>query len=276
MQRCLFVVIGLAACGRVDFDPVAQSGDDAPPFADRDNDGIADDIDNCVEVANPGQENEDHDALGDACDPCPPFVDTVPPTDPDDDGVSGNCDPSPDVPGDEIVLFDGFDATPSGAQIDGTWTFDGTARVTSSLDEESAVTYVVPDAPTHHVSTRVTPDEYFGDLVARPIGVVTQYHKDTRDGTMCVFGINPSNQEVVAIADNRATLALAAKDCDASLGTTADFRMREHAGAYECASSQIITPLTTTSTLLSTPNRIGVFARSTSAHFEWVMIVASP
>jgi YD repeat-containing protein len=36
---------------------------------DEDSDGIADAIDNCVGVVNPGQENFDNDLLGDACDP---------------------------------------------------------------------------------------------------------------------------------------------------------------------------------------------------------------
>ncbi len=38
---------------------------------DTDLDGICDDIDNCPAVANFGQQNNDGDTLGDACDPCP-------------------------------------------------------------------------------------------------------------------------------------------------------------------------------------------------------------
>ncbi|MCP4710464.1 MAG: choice-of-anchor D domain-containing protein, partial [Planctomycetes bacterium] len=37
---------------------------------DDDNDGLLDHLDNCRLVANPNQENADDDALGDACDPC--------------------------------------------------------------------------------------------------------------------------------------------------------------------------------------------------------------
>ncbi len=37
--------------------------------ADHDNDGVFDDVDNCIGKSNPGQENKDRDASGDACDP---------------------------------------------------------------------------------------------------------------------------------------------------------------------------------------------------------------
>ena len=44
---------------------------------DTDDDGVADDVDNCINIPNPGQEDADADGLGDVCDEC---------TDIDDDG----------------------------------------------------------------------------------------------------------------------------------------------------------------------------------------------
>ena len=44
-------------------------GDACDP--DRDGDGITDDVDNCGDTANAGQQNADGDLLGDACDDCP-------------------------------------------------------------------------------------------------------------------------------------------------------------------------------------------------------------
>lgn len=77
----------------------------APPDADLDT--IPDAVDNCAMVANPGQEDEDLDGLGNVCDNCPgranPGQD-----DNDNDTVGNACDPRP-LPGDSIVLFDGFD-----------------------------------------------------------------------------------------------------------------------------------------------------------------------
>jgi hypothetical protein len=51
--------------------------------ADTDGDGITDGVDNCRFEANPGQEDEDGDTFGDACDPCP--------TDPECP-ATGQCD----------------------------------------------------------------------------------------------------------------------------------------------------------------------------------------
>ena len=99
---------------------------------DDDNDGIENVLDNCPETANPGQEDLDHDGIGNACesdtdgdtlvddeDRCP-FVPSSNNADTDNDGLGDVCDP--DIDGDETS--NGVDncplvANPAQADFDG-------------------------------------------------------------------------------------------------------------------------------------------------------------
>jgi hypothetical protein len=74
-----WVLVLLAACGRIDFSARAVDaidnaiGDavDATSGHDEDGDGVPDAVDNCPHLANPDQLDADGDGIGDACDPEP-------------------------------------------------------------------------------------------------------------------------------------------------------------------------------------------------------------
>jgi hypothetical protein len=97
---------------------------------DRDDDGLLDVIDNCVDVANPRQENQDDDALGDACDPC--LVGSN--EDEDSDALLDGCDSCPHVANADQANVDGDDlgdACDHDNQIEHTRVrFDGFATLT--------------------------------------------------------------------------------------------------------------------------------------------------
>jgi hypothetical protein len=63
---------------------------------DADEDGYADDVDNCPNTYNPDQTNSDGDTYGDVCDNCP-FDDNEDQADGDGDGVGDVCDNCPEV-----------------------------------------------------------------------------------------------------------------------------------------------------------------------------------
>jgi hypothetical protein len=69
-----------------------------PP--DGDEDGVGDDVDNCVHTPNPGQENGDEDDLGDECDNCPDVANAGQ-DDIDGDSMGDACDP--DIDGDAVT-----------------------------------------------------------------------------------------------------------------------------------------------------------------------------
>ncbi|MEO8548674.1 MAG: hypothetical protein ABI678_01825 [Kofleriaceae bacterium] len=131
------VVAAAAGCGFHPTGPSASGDDDdimvdAPPeIGDRDSDGVLDDVDNCPDQANPGQANEDGDAHGDVCDPCPhlaPLIETDE-ADDDGDGIGNQCDPH--VGTDHVVVFLPFndphelDAFEPRAGILATWSISG-------------------------------------------------------------------------------------------------------------------------------------------------------
>ena len=80
-QTYRFTVIATNQVG--DSDP-SQSTEVTLPVPDRDSDGVADDVDNCPDAANPDQADLDEDGVGDACD-----------SDDDDDGDNDGADNCP-------------------------------------------------------------------------------------------------------------------------------------------------------------------------------------
>lgn len=64
------------ACDACPLDRAAKDSKGCPParLADCDVDGVPDDIDNCLGVTNPDQQDSDVDGQGDACDTCPLFA----------------------------------------------------------------------------------------------------------------------------------------------------------------------------------------------------------
>lgn len=134
---------------------------DAVPDAadpDRDSDGVANEVDNCPELANTDQHDEDQDARGDVCDSCPHLADATF-ADGDDDGVGDACDPNVTTPGDQIARFETFTALPPDLTTVGTWTIMGDEVVAAPA---SNVRLLVPG--TH---ARVTA-EIGGRIVSTP------------------------------------------------------------------------------------------------------------
>lgn len=105
VSACSFSAPATPTDGGVD---AADLLDGPPADSDRDGDGVVDSVDNCADLANPGQEDYDADSHGDACDGCPHLPSAADP-DGDHDGVGDACDPSPSTAGDERVLWEPFD-----------------------------------------------------------------------------------------------------------------------------------------------------------------------
>jgi len=159
------------------------------PLVDTDRDGIADDVDNCPNVANPDQADEDKDGIGDACDPCPIVAGASPDT--DGDHIPDACDPHPSVAGDTFIAFSGF---PGGVVPTG-WTATGTVMAQNgdvSLIANAAVSsgasVLAPDAAFTNgtITALVTFDTGVAIGMFTDAGVmVTLLNPTTGDNVQC-------------------------------------------------------------------------------------------
>lgn len=179
MVRALLVMM-LAGCGfaveggsaRSDGGPDDRDADptvDAPappdgnPAVDTDGDGLFDDADNCIDVANPNQRDHDGDAHGDVCDRCPHLPSATDP-DTDGDGVGDACDPRPGTADMRVAWFGFDDASElAGWSGSGAWSVaNGTLRQTMT---NSATGYAPPGNRSNpFVMTRVTLDNVSGTM----------------------------------------------------------------------------------------------------------------
>jgi hypothetical protein len=140
--RSALLALAFAACGfsaRTTGATNEPPPDAAPDPNDRDGDGVANDRDNCPDVANPDQKDTDGDGVGDACDNCPtvanpprltmgfpnpiqrdhdgdgrgdecdlcPHIASATDTDADGDGIGDACDPQPTIKN-PPAYFNGF------------------------------------------------------------------------------------------------------------------------------------------------------------------------
>lgn len=189
-RPCPAVAAALAlAAGACSFDGGGvgdDGGDDAPDAPlddDRDDDGVADGDDNCPDVANPGQHDEDGDGVGNACDNCPHVANADQANDGEagageaPDGTGDACDPDPTGPGNDLLLFEGFDDP---AALDdwrvfggGIWSIEGGAlRQASTGGSPAVLYYAARQLRSSLLSTRITVDAFAAGTAGRVIGTV--------------------------------------------------------------------------------------------------------
>lgn len=278
----------MQSCQAVLGDAGLDAADDAADATDSDNDRVLDADDNCKQTPNTLQENEDADALGDACDPCPIFVTWGPGNsldaniDGDGDGVGDGCDPNPNQNTERALLFEGFNAMPTNTVQTGVAnaiTYSGgraTAGVTGN--ETASLAFIVPGFDSSrqiYVFTRETPLAYsVVTLMASGAALFTD--PSAGAGFACGPGrVGSSGQLALMQFNASGDNQLGAATADTSVGAAFDSLLHGAASSavLDCTSPSV-GGFSGSSTLL--PTAVGIHVRSMSAAFHYLYVVDTP
>lgn len=262
---------------------------DAPPgTVDTDRDGIPDDHDNCPMVPNTDQANEDGDAFGDACDPCPQISGTG--ADSDGDKIGDACDPNP-AAADTVWLFNGFSTglpawSRSDHWVSGTGNLAGNVIATAGNGNNDGEFLVAP------FNTAAAPDNF---SIAMSVTVTLNgtasgdhsagieiWDSSAMKGVDCALDQDPSQNEnpLVYLADDF-------KNLNTSMpvawtpGTQYLVTLSRHAKVYTCTVTGpgIAQPITVSGNSNVVPrdgNAIDIWAYGTIAQYGSVFIAGRP
>jgi hypothetical protein len=263
--------------------PDGQIGSGSASTLDSDGDGIPDAMDNCPTVANHDQHDEDGDKIGDVCDTCP--VDKLD-TDPDNDGVSGLCDPNPQTAGDSIVFFDGFESTPTksgGFDIVGAWT---TSSGSTSISGDPDFAITARGEPSHGdetVQANVTIMDATGSSLAGPgagAGVALGMPSGGDGGVGCLVGVDAtsgSGTDVIALVDLAAGEPIMEGSATWTAGKSFRLVLTRAGNTFTCSAPGLNASVSAPAELGTPPNpEFGVVVVSASARFDWTLLVHSP
>lgn len=247
---------------------------DGSPFVDSDGDMVPDSTDNCRTTPNASQYDEDADALGDACDPCPPIAAN---TDGDGDGVGDACDPNPMIAGDTLVLFEGFNtAVPDSWNRMGTWTFqNGAAAVMVANDARAYLAPPLAPDMTGTASAAVMPLAVGASNQHRSIGVTDPLGLPGAlagiecqlftDGNARRFGLYNVAQDNTFESTSLAW----------AVNTRYVVRQQRTGDSYRCTVDDQVQEDSSSSFVLGTA-AIAVRTQGISGSFAWLMYVESP
>lgn len=285
----------VAACG-FSSDTVPAAGDDGPGVdafvppdvtpEDLDGDGVKNGVDNCPTKANSSQSNEDNDATGDVCDPCPHLPMAAADGDGDGDGVGDGCDPRPTQAGDAIAYFNGFNADGAGVPEGMTMVHGNANRwavtggyltYTRGTVTDWGMPVVDVGKPNHVV------DAAFDLQTTHPgpaaSGVAVDVAANDSDGFECQSRVDTNARELWRrdLQDSDGWTKLQSM----TIATATDsYRITlARTGTQMTCSNQRGTnnPVSLTQSLNSLGNtRAGLFARNVDMRFRYMIVITSP
>lgn len=266
----------------------ATEGNESIPMpGDADGDGVLDADDNCPNQANTNQDNEDGDAKGDLCDPCPHLGAALDDMDTDNDGVGNGCDPRPTMNGDALAYWNGFNAPGDGlppglttihGNVDRWSTAGGDLVYVANSDDwgmvmfETLAQHHTVDSQFTFISTR--------SGTAQAAGVAVDIASDDTDLFECQSRIDGGGAREMWRRNPNATDGWSFVQQSAVTTPIDTYRVQLQRTASDsfCTNTrkdQVSVSLTSTTNSLNN-TRAGLFARNVEVHFKYIAIYRSP
>jgi hypothetical protein len=271
--------------------PCGQTGDsgidtpDGDPGLDSDNDGVNDAIDNCPSIANANQGNEDQDARGDVCDPCPIKALAADDADSDGDGVGDGCDPDSSAAAapHRITLFEGFSGTlPSSVTVvpANAWTVtNGAARANLSggtTPQRGWLTWPhqTPQNSQDIVFAKVTVNQKFPGAVQNGVGIVQRADGNLGDGIVCWIASQADGTMGLRLFYTTDAFSGMSAGGNYFANQVATLRLQRTAEQYSCI--DLATNLMAQTSFTFNPGnaQLGFYVEGAGASYEWVMVVS--
>jgi hypothetical protein len=254
------------------------------PNGDTDTDGVKNSIDNCPALPNADQGNEDGDARGDLCDPCPIAAAPAADMDSDTDGVGDGCDPFPGQQS-KMTVFEGFNVAPLTSPrllpSPTSWVFENGKALVSNPGPNmvAAMTWPLASAatsgevvvagfannqPSTTAPTGAGVTTFFD--AGQQVGIVCWVARDTANGVN-IEGLELYSRQVAGSQVSSAYPLVAAAPTST--------RLVRNSNAHQCIDKQNRMVMQNYALPSTSAPHAGVFVMSSGVSFEYVMIVTA-
>jgi hypothetical protein len=260
-------------CDRTD--PGGQKCVDAA--GDMDGDGIPNGKDFCQHVAG-GANDEDGDGIGDECDACPIAAPGA--ADADGDAVVAPCDPDTRTPGDRVLLFNGFNAAPSGASAQ--WKFQNGEAIMTPTDDSIVPLSLSLATGTNHITvfTAYQVDGASTTAAIADAGVGSKANLPF-DKTFVQCGssrASGADQVLVQQTDNDGGLLQAGKAVTTAFDPAVKYRVVQNLDGHTANCAIASTSMANSGGIqlsinASTPDHVVLYARGATVRFQYILVV---